>query len=202
MIPRFAYRNDKHSPCFGVLFRGFSLLLVVFLAACQSVIDNVASPPPGTAQVVEASTPTATMPPTPTLTPTPAQYPWSDENAVMSGLCFESVYDAAGRIFALRSVEQLTAFYDLADNSELCRRPVERGSFDFSGGRLLLGTWSRASGCTARHEVVDIRRDDVARIYAIEVRLVAEGGCDYELARPFWIGLNDLTGYDIRLVVR
>jgi hypothetical protein len=119
----------------------------------------------------------------------------------MSGLCFESVADAAGRTFVIRSADELAQFYDLADESELCRRPVRRASFDFSGGRVLAGLWSRAVGCTARHEVTAVQRDDTARAFVIALRLVVEGGCDYELVRPFWIGLSGVSGYDVRLMV-
>lgn len=120
----------------------------------------------------------------------------------MSGLCFESVYDAAERTFVIRSDAELTAFFDLADNSALCRHPVQRSSFDFTGGRLLIGLWSKALGCSAQHEVTNIQRDDVAKIYAISLRLVVQIGCNYELVRPFWIGLSDLSGYDVRLLVQ
>ena len=134
--------------------------------------------------------------------PTQSQYPWTDENAVMSGLCFESVYDAAGRTFAILSDGDLQRFFDLADHSQLCRHPVGRGSFDFEGDRLLIGLWSKAVGCTAHHEVSRVNRDDVARTFIVSLRLVVETGCDYELVRPFWIGLSDLPGYDVRLLVQ
>jgi hypothetical protein len=172
------------------------LVTAGLLAACAS------QPPDGsTVQPSVTAPPTPIAPAlTPVPSPTPA-YPWTDESAIMQGLCFESVNDAAGTIFILRSPEELAALYDLADNSRLCRFPVERRSFDFSGGRILVGTWTRAEGCAARHEVVTVRRDDVARIFAVTLRLVVEGTCPYELVRPFWIGLSGLEGYDIRLLV-
>ena len=119
----------------------------------------------------------------------------------MSGLCFESVNDAAERTFVVLDDRDLQRLYDLADSSQLCRHPVQRGSFDFSNNRFLMGLWSRAVGCNARHEVSSITRDDVARTFIINLRLVIESGCDYELVRPFWIGLSDLSGYDVRLLV-
>lgn len=168
-------------------------LLISLLAACAAEAP--------TALIARTAAQIPTPTPSPTLTPTPTVYPWSDENAVMSGLCFESVYDAAGQVFILRSQEALTALFDLADHSELCRFPVRRGSFDFSGGRVLAGTWTRGQGCNARHDVVAIRRDDVARIFALTLRFVAEGTCPYQLVRPFWIGLDGLADYDVRLIV-
>lgn len=134
-------------------------------------------------------------------TPSPTPAPWTDAADVMSGLCFESVADAAGRTFVIRSAGELTQFYDLADSSDLCRRPVRRASFDFSGGRILAGTWSRAIGCTAHHEVIAIQRDDTARAFVIALRLVIEGDCNYELVRPFWIALDTIPDYDVRLLV-
>ena len=79
--------------------------------------------------------------------PTPAQ-PWPDANGVMGGICFASAQDAAGQLFVLRSQQELSHFFDLADNSQLCREPVERRAFDFSGGRVLAGLWS--TGMAAR----------------------------------------------------
>jgi hypothetical protein len=136
------------------------------------------------------------------LPPTATLYPWTDASDMMSGLCFEAVYDAAGRTFVIRNADELTQLYDLADNSKLCRRPVRRASFDFSGDRFLAGLWSRAVGCAAQHEVVNINRDDTARTYTVTLRLVVEGDCNYELVRPFWIGLSGVSGYDVRLVVQ
>lgn len=134
--------------------------------------------------------------------PSPTPLPWADASDVMSGLCFESVNDAAGRVYVIRSADVLARFYDLADESELCRRPVRRASFDFSGGRILVGTWSRAVGCTARHEVVAVQRDDTTRALVIALRLVVESDCNYELVRPFWIALDGVSDYDIRILVQ
>ncbi len=126
---------------------------------------------------------------------------WVDASAVFEGLCFESVYDAAGQIFTLRADTDVTALFDLADNSQLCRRSVVRGTFDFAGGRVLIGTWSRGDGCSARHDIIDIDRDDVARVVAIQAQFITDGTCNYELVRPLWIALENITDYDIRLRV-
>lgn len=172
--------------------------ILLTIAACSPAPN-----PPSSAAPQDVSIPPNATPLTETLvpSPTPPQYPWTDENAVMSGLCFESVNDAAGRTFVILDDRDLQRLFDLADSSQLCRHPVQRGSFDFAGGRFLMGLWSRAVGCTARHDVLGITRDDVAHTYIINLRLVVEPGCDYELVRPFWIGLSDLDGYDVRLLV-
>ncbi len=119
----------------------------------------------------------------------------------MSGICFESANDAARRAFVIRSADELTRFFDLADNSELCRQPVGRGTFDFTNGRILAGTWSRAQGCTAYHQVQSVRRDDTARTLFLFLKLVVDGDCTYELVRPYWIGLSGVSDYDVQFVV-
>jgi hypothetical protein len=43
---------------------------------------------------------------------------------------------------------------------------------------------------------------DDEKTLTIFLRLVTEGACNYELARPFWIGLDDVSDYTIELVVR
>jgi len=160
---------------------------------------------------------TATPAPEPTLTPlpqgegevspmldwtaTPWPYPFSDESATLSGICFEAALDAAGRTFVLHNAAELIEFYDLADNSRFCRHPVTRYPFDFSGGRVLAGLWSKGWGCTAHHDVLDIQRDDAARTLTIRLRFVTEGDCDYELVRPFWIGLDGVQDYEVEMAV-
>ena len=70
------------------------------------------------------------------------RYPWTDVPEIVSGVCFEAGWDAVGQVFVLRNEADLLRFYDLVDNSQLCRRPVRRVSFDFSNGRALVGLWS------------------------------------------------------------
>ncbi len=180
MIPRFTGTSELMNTD---RWRVVCLLLVVAfaLSACAMPADTPTEVP---------------MPPTPT------PLPWTDASAVMNGLCFESVADAAEQLFVIRSAEELTRFYDLADESELCRHPVQRGDFDFSGGRILAGTWSRAIGCTARHEIVSVQRDDTAQTLAITLRLLVDADCNYELVRPFWIALDGVADYDIRVTVQ
>lgn len=137
--------------------------------------------------------------PQPSPLPTPSTAPttpagltlpdgWTDETATVRGICFEAALDAAGRVFVIRDAEQHIQFYSLADNSGLCRRPVERLPFDFSGGRVLAGVWSAGTGCTARHEVIESRRD--AGEHRLTLRFITEGDCPYELVRPFWVGVT------------
>lgn len=134
-------------------------------------------------------------------TTVPSAYPWRDSNAIMSGICFESAYDAAGQVFVVRDAQEHIRFYDLADNSHLCRHPVTRNSFDFSGGSILAGLWSKGEGCTARHDVIGYVRDDAARRLVIRLKFVTEGDCHYDLLRPFWISFDGIPDYAIEIEV-
>ena len=124
-----------------------------------------------------------------------------DAGDVMRGICFEAAQDAAGQVFVLRDAEAHIRFYNLADNSQLCRRPVERVPFDFSTGRVLVGLWSKGTGCTANHVVESMVRDDTNHTVTIRARFTAEGDCPYELLRPFWRSLDGVTDYEIDLQV-
>jgi len=116
---------------------------------------------------------------------------------VLAGICFAAAQDAAGQHFVLRSAAELEAFFDLADHSQLCRRPVQRQAFDFSGGRVLAGLWSAARGCTAHHELVNWQRDAEARRIVLQLRLHSSGDCNYELLRPYWLALDRAGDYEI-----
>lgn len=123
----------------------------------------------------------------------------TDVMLVHSGLCFESAYDARDQVFVIRNAEEHIRFYDLADNSELCRRPVTRNPFDFSSGHVLAGLWSYGFGCTADHDVVNVERDDAARRVTITAQFFTEGDCPYELLRPFWVGVPSASDYEISI---
>ncbi|MBZ0299147.1 MAG: hypothetical protein K8J31_05380 [Anaerolineae bacterium] len=137
----------------------------------------------------------------PTATPTaaaPAEFV-EDVSDVMRGICFEAAFDAAGQVFVLRDTAAYIHFYDLADESHLCRHPVERTPFDFSSGRILAGGWSTGIGCTARHEIQSVTRDEATQQVTITVQFITEGSCDYELVRPLWLALDGVAGYAIDL---
>lgn len=131
----------------------------------------------------------------PTITPV-----WSDANAVVQGICFEAANDAAEQVFILRNEADLTAFYDLADHSELCRHPAARQPFDFDTA-ILAGLWSQGSGCTARHDVLLAEQDDIHKTLRMKLRFVTEGHCNYELVRPFWAALSIPDDYTVDLLV-
>jgi hypothetical protein len=156
-------------------------------------------PAAATDDLSELVTPIPTeTPAAPTFTPVPF---WQDHITIMNGICFESAYDAREQVFTFRSDAELANFYNLADNSQLCRQPVGRGTFDFAEGRALAGLWSYGIGCTAHHEFVSFNRDDPNRAIDVVVRFVTDGECSYELIRPFWIGLDNAAGYQISIRV-
>lgn len=166
------------------------LVVVVLVAACSLLL-------PEPTLVSPTVTPIFTPDPAATLLP----FALIDANPVFSGICFESAYDAAGRTFVLRSAEELTSLFNESDNSGYCRHPSARGSFDFSGGRAIIGAWSRGQGCDAHHQIDRVDIDDVARTFIIRARLVVEGDCPYELVRPLWLGVTGYADYDLRLLV-
>lgn len=134
---------------------------------------------------------------TPTLTPTPLPFDLEDAVKVMNGICFESANDAAGRVFVMRNAEEHIRLYDLAENSDLCRRPIIRNPFDFSNGRILAGIWTSGMGCTADHEILNVQRDDNAKTITIDLRFVTAGDCPYELVRPFWVAFSDAQEHEV-----
>jgi len=133
--------------------------------------------------------------------PTQPPLPWSDESPVVSGICFEAAFDAAGEVFILRDADSHIHFYELADNSLLCRHPVTRNPFDFNRGRVLAGLWNKGIGCTARHDMMNFERDDSAKTIVIRLAFITEGDCDYELVRPFWLGIPHAADYEIEFVL-
>ena len=124
-----------------------------------------------------------------------------DELAVLSGICFNSAFDAREQVFVIRSAREHIDFYDLADNSELCRRPIERHPFDFTTGRILAGRWSYGFGCQAQHNILSVDKNDETKTIRIELLFITVGECDYELIRPFWVSIPDAQDYTIDIVV-
>ncbi|MBL8116770.1 MAG: hypothetical protein J0L63_02805 [Anaerolineae bacterium] len=150
------------------------------------------------------NTPASTGTPLAVFTPTPLivqTYPWLDANPVMYGICFEAAHDAAGRLFILQNAQALENFYNQADQSQLCRQLITRSTFDFGNDRVLAGLWSSGRGCTARHEINGFNRDDTTKRIVIMTTFQTEGDCDYELVRPFWVGIERATDYNIQILV-
>jgi hypothetical protein len=118
---------------------------------------------------------------------------------LLEGVCFEAAHAMAGQAFILTSQEQLDGLYNQIDASELCRRPIARHSFDFTG-RTVVGTWTYSpQGCTARHDFIRLRRSEENRVLTLRYRFVVDGDCPYELIRPLWVAVENPDSYDIRL---
>ena len=123
----------------------------------------------------------------------------TDVAALLGGVCFEAAQAMLGQAFILTSQEQLDSLYNQIDASERCSHPIIRQTFDFIG-RTVVGTWTYApQGCTARHDLVRLRRNDEARVIALRYRFTVDGDCPYELIRPLWVAVENPDSYDIRL---
>lgn len=175
--------------------------IALFVTACHTNLVPLPTATPFTpATNTPPTSPTAEPTASATPTATPA-YPWTDASAVMGGICFESVYDAAGQTFVIRSADELRRFFDLADGSGLCRLPVRRAEFDFGSETILAGVWSKGIGCDARHEVGTIQRDDESQRLTVYLTFVTEGDCPYELVQPFWVALEGMPTYAVEFII-
>lgn len=177
--------------------RVLTLYLLLLLAGCN--LFPIA-PTPLPPVVIPSITPPPASPQDPR-DYVPASFPDGiiDALPVMSGICFEAAFDAAGRLFVLKSAEEHIRLYDLADQSGLCSRPVRRYPFDFSAGMALAGLWSRGTGCTADHELLTLERDPAE--IRLQLRFTTRGNCPYELVRPFWVGIPDAQNINIQIEV-
>lgn len=171
------------------------MCMLTLLTGC-----NLLNSPMPTVQIASASvTPPAT--PTASRDYVPVSFPDGivDALPILSGICFEAAFDAAGQVFVLRTAQEQANLYDLADRSGLCPRPVTRYPFDFSAGMTLAGLWSRGIGCTAEHQLLTIER--TAQRVLLQLRFVTRGSCPYELVRPFWVGIPDASTAEIMIEV-
>ena len=153
---------------------------------------------------INTETPTAVEAPTAQsilASPTP-HYGWTDANDLVAGVCFESALDAAGRVFRIPNASALEAFYSEVDHSQLCEDSVNRVAYPFSNNDMIVGLWSKGIGCTARHEVQNVRRDDAQKQEAIQLLFITEGDCPYELVQPFWIALPQAADFNIQIEVQ
>jgi len=198
-----------------MVYRLLIVVILCILPACDILSENPlpdATPVSVRVNAIATNTPQVELTdevnatpvqPTATIPPTATPMPFNLESAisVMSGICFESVADAAGQVFVMRNAEEHINLYDLAENSELCRRPIIRNPFDFSNGRILAGTWTYGIGCTADHEILNVVRDDDGQSIRVDLRFQTFGECPYELVRPFWVAFEDAQDYDVTINV-
>ena len=179
------------------------ILLVVMLSGCALSFEAAPTPAPvSPAPIIPLETETveATAIPEGLYQPMSLPEGLRDELPVMQGICYEAARDAAERIFILRNAIDHIRFYAEADQAQLCRHPVTRYPFDFETGRVLAGFWQVGRGCTARHDVIEVGRDEAAKTITLSIRFVTEGDCPYELVRPFWISIPDAADWKIEFV--
>ena len=172
-VPSFFKRCDRRSLL-------LALCLSVALAACtlNDTSLSVEVTPPALGQAAQVT----------------------DAAALLEGVCFEAAHALSGQAFILTSQEQLDGLYNQIDASDLCRRPVVRQTFDFAG-RTVVGTWTYSpQGCTARHDLIRVRRNEENLRINLRYRFVVEGDCPYELIRPLWVAVENPDSYDVRLV--
>jgi len=161
--------------------------LVILLTGCNLDVSPSGEPTPPATQI----TPSAIE----------LNLPWQPMRYTVDNVCFEYAQSVATQVFTLRSAEDHIRFYDAIDDSQICRRPIERVPVNFNGGFLIIGLWTPASGCTGRHDLLRFRQDDNAKSIEIELKFVAVGTCNYELLVPFWIGLDGAADYDVTVSV-
>ncbi len=133
-------------------------------------------------------------------TPTP-DYGWTNAQYVMQGVCFEAAAELVDNVYTIRSSAELERFYSQIDLREYCSQPLKRETYPFADGDVLVGLWSVSNGCTADHTVQSVSRDDVNRRIAIQLQLVTEGDCPYELIRPFWVIVHNAGAYTVEVSV-
>jgi hypothetical protein len=173
-------------------------ITLLLLAGCNFLSTD--ERPTSVNVMIPSNTPPALVDaPTPQATNTPYPVGLQDVLPILSGICFEAAWDAAEQVFIMRNAEEHIRFYDLADNSRLCRLPVTRHPFDFSRGDVLAGLWSRGMGCVARYDILNYTRDDAAKMVRIDIDFVTEGDCPYELVRGFWVSISNAPDYAIAI---
>jgi hypothetical protein len=129
-------------------------------------------------------------------------YGWEDVSYLMSDVCFEAITDIAGKVITIRDANALEAFYNQIDRNQACEQPVRHMSYPFNNGEMLVGLWSSGIGCGAHHVVQGVQRDDAQRQETIQLELVIEGDCPYELLQGFWIAIPQSTGFNTQIVVQ
>jgi hypothetical protein len=179
------------------------IILGTLLAACTLSTASDSSLPP-TSTITTLAAATFTPPPTdarvfPTLETSTGPYP--NSLALLDTVCFEFLSTLAGESWVWNSADDLNAFYNRADGSELCPGLVTRSAFDFST-QVLVGTVFRGQGCDAAYHVIDLVQDDAAQTQTLRLELALQPGCDYELVLPFLIAVpRPPQGYTLQVTV-
>lgn len=167
-------------------------LLLALLYACNM---QVGEPPLEVPEV--ASLPTVTAVSTPL--PFEADNPYQDASAIMEGVCFNYWIEQVNRVFVIGSAQEHIRFYNDVDESELCRFPVDRHPFDFTG-RIMVGAVNVGTGCQAITEPLALVTDAANQTVTLRVGWGVTGECDYRLVRPFWVSIaRPPEGYRVQM---
>jgi hypothetical protein len=111
--------------------------------------------------------------------------PFADAAWLLDDVCFEYLAQMDGERWTWTSQEDISAFFDRMDDSELCG-PVQRPTFDFTDV-VLAGAVQTAQGCDAAHRVVNVIQDDSAQTRTLVVALDVQPGCPYDLVQLFLV---------------
>jgi len=184
------------------------LLIAILLALPACTLANSDVSPPAAS--------TSTIPPVPTVAPLTSTKqaeptasppletttgPYSNQAALLDGVCFEYLYTLDGQTWVWTTDDDLAAFYGRVDRSELCPAIIARGAFEFDQ-QVLIGAVSVATGCDAAYRVGELVQDDTTRVQTLPVTLVVQPGCDYELVEPLLIAVPaPPAGYSIEIGV-
>jgi hypothetical protein len=186
----------------GVVF----CTLMVVLGGCTAANHGTPQPSEVPSLPAAAATPTVEIGPPPSLTPVSFSLvtstdPFVNATGLLDGVCFEFLLTMGGQGWTWTTPNDLAAFYDRVDASELCPHPAARHEFDFSQG-VLVGIVNTATGCDAAHRVIDRVQDDAARTQSLRVRFDVQPGCPYELVQPLIVVAPfPPEGYTIQIVI-
>lgn len=111
---------------------------------------------------------------------------FENQTALLNGVCTEFLLSAAGETLVWEAPDDMTAFYDRVDDSELCAGNVPRGSFDFAA-HALAGAIAATTGCDAAFHVEGLDEGDEARTLLLALQV--EPGCEYELVEPLLVAI-------------
>jgi hypothetical protein len=117
--------------------------------------------------------------------------PFVDVAWLLDGVCFEYLAQMDGERWTWTAEEDMNAFFDQVDDSELCGTLVPRPTFDFTDA-ILVGAVQTAQGCDAAHRVVNVTQDDSAHTRTLVVALDVLPGCPYDLVQLFLVAVPRL----------
>jgi len=175
--------------------------MLLVAAGCSLSAEEKKEPPPASPlpSLVQPTVASSSEPGFPTVESSAG--PYVDRTTVLDGVCFDFLARLSGQAWVWSTPEELAAFYDQVDASEVCSRPAVRFSFDFSQ-TVLAGVVNGATGCDAAHQFVALNQDDNTHTQTLILEFTVLPGCDYELVQPFVIELpRPPDGYVLQIAL-